>query len=225
MSSRDTQKNSNKRTDRQLAGQSSLTQCMSIKDEYISKKVTFDMQDSLDDKIDRLTLMMSKLTTEDDNQNKQFKPRIYQNKWRGQPRNFTIEIVMFREIIKIDIGQIAEIEGHQTEVEVSIDRIIEEDCIMLITLELIIEEIISEICRIIEVKVLKVDMEGNIKMIILEELGVGLETGNIQAILEGMIEVVVGLDQVQEPALIGIELVAINIGNMIILLRTVQLHK
>ena len=33
---------------------------MNIKDGYISKKVMFDTQDRLDDKIDKLTSMMSK---------------------------------------------------------------------------------------------------------------------------------------------------------------------
>ena len=69
--------------DRQLAGQSFSTPFMNIKDRYISKKVTFDMQDGLEEKIDRLTSMMSKLTTQDDSQNKQFKP-----KRRGQTKNF-----------------------------------------------------------------------------------------------------------------------------------------
>ena len=45
-------------------------------------------QDSLDDKIDKLTLMMSKLTAQGDNMNKQFKPKIYQGRQRGQSRNF-----------------------------------------------------------------------------------------------------------------------------------------
>ena len=36
--------------DRQLAGQSSSASFMNVKDGYISKKVTFDMQDGLDDK-------------------------------------------------------------------------------------------------------------------------------------------------------------------------------
>ena len=67
------------------------------------------------------------------------------------------------------------------------------------------------------------DTEGIIEMITLEEVEVGLGTDSIQIILEGMIELVVGLDQVQELALIGIKLNAINVGNMIILLRTVQL--
>ena len=49
--------------DRQLAGQSSSTQFMSMKDSYNNKKVTFDTQDGLEDKIDRLTVMMDKLAT------------------------------------------------------------------------------------------------------------------------------------------------------------------
>ena len=32
--------------------------------------------------------MMSKLTAQCNNQNKQFKPNIYQGKWRGQSRNY-----------------------------------------------------------------------------------------------------------------------------------------
>ena len=68
------------------------------------------------------------------------------------------------------------------------------------------------------------DTEGTIETIILEEAEVGLGIDNIQIISEGMTEVVVvGLDQVQEPALIDIELDPISVGNMIISLRTVQL--
>ena len=36
-----------------------------------------------------------------------------------------IEIIMIKDIIKIDIDQIVEIEGHHTEVEASMDKIIE----------------------------------------------------------------------------------------------------
>ena len=74
--------------DRQLAGQSFSTLFMNIKDGCINKKVTFNIQEGLYDKIDRLTSMMSKLTAQDGNQNKQFQPMIYQSKWRGQTRNF-----------------------------------------------------------------------------------------------------------------------------------------
>ena len=90
---------------------------------------------------------------------------------------------------------------------------------------MITEEIILEICKIIEVKSLEVDTKGIIEIIILEEVGVGLEKYNIQIISEGMTEIVVGLDQVQEPVLIQIGLDAINVRNMIILLRTVQLDR
>ena len=45
------------------------------------------MQDSLDDRIDKLTSMMSKLTAQDNSQNEQFKPKIYQGRQSGQSRN------------------------------------------------------------------------------------------------------------------------------------------
>ena len=56
--------------DRQLAGQSALTPFMKMIDGYNSKKVIFDTHDSFDDKIDWFTSMMSKLTAQDNNQNK-----------------------------------------------------------------------------------------------------------------------------------------------------------
>ena len=71
----------------------------------------------------------------------------------------------------------------QTEVEVCMDKVIEEDCIILITMEMTIEETVLDIYKIIEVKILEVDMEGIIEMINLEEVEVGLETDNIQVIL------------------------------------------
>ena len=73
--------------DRQLAGQFSSTPFMSIKDNY-NKNVTFDTQHGLEQKIDKLTVMMNKLFTMDNGMNKQFKPQIYQSKRRGQCRNF-----------------------------------------------------------------------------------------------------------------------------------------
>ena len=66
--------------DRQLAGRSLSTPIMSIKDSYNNTKVTFDTQDRLEDKINRLTVMMAKLATKDNGINKQFKPQIYQRK-------------------------------------------------------------------------------------------------------------------------------------------------
>ena len=61
---------------------------MNIKDGYVSKNIIFDTQDSLDEKLDRVTSMMSKLRTQDDDQKKQFKRKIYQSKRRRKTRNF-----------------------------------------------------------------------------------------------------------------------------------------
>ena len=73
--------------DRQLAGQTSSTPFMSIKTGF-SKKVTFNMMDSIEQKIDKLTVMMVKLVMEDEGQNRPFKPRVYQsNRDRGQKRH------------------------------------------------------------------------------------------------------------------------------------------
>ena len=45
------------------------------------------MTDGLEQKIDKLTVMMGKLVTRDEGQNRQFKPQVYQtNKNRGQTR-------------------------------------------------------------------------------------------------------------------------------------------
>ena len=52
---------------------------MSIKDSH-NKKVTFDTQDELKGKIDRLTVMISKLAARDNGSNRQFKPQIFQSK-------------------------------------------------------------------------------------------------------------------------------------------------
>ena len=68
---------------RQLAGQTSSTPFLSIRDNS-SKKVTFDMTDGIDQKIDKLTLMMGKLVTNVKGQSKPFKPQVYQsNRGRG----------------------------------------------------------------------------------------------------------------------------------------------
>ena len=72
--------------DRQLAGQTSLTPFFNLKEGY-SKKVIFDMMDDLEQKINKLMVMMGKLVTEDEGQNRQFKPIFYQsNRGRGETR-------------------------------------------------------------------------------------------------------------------------------------------
>ena len=73
-SGRNSEKNINKiKIDRQLARQSSFTPFMSIKDNY-NKNVTFDTWDGLEDKIDKLTVMMAKLAARDNGTTRQFKP-------------------------------------------------------------------------------------------------------------------------------------------------------
>ena len=73
--------------DKQLAGQTSSTPFMSVKDRF-SKRVTFNAVDDLEHKKDRLTVMMGKLVTEDEGQSKPFKPQVYQpNRGRNQNRD------------------------------------------------------------------------------------------------------------------------------------------
>ena len=107
---------------------------------------------------------------------------------------------MIKEITRIDIGLIGETGKHHIEVEVSMDKAIEEDHITVIITAILEKD------KIMEDKIIEVDKEGIIDAIILEEVGVGL-------------------DQVQELAPTEIELDAIIVGNMVILLRTVQLCK
>ena len=71
--------------DKQLAGQTSSTSFMSIRDSQ-SKRVLFNMSDNLEQKIDRLTVMMGKLVTEDKGHPKPFKPQVYQSN-RGRYQN------------------------------------------------------------------------------------------------------------------------------------------
>ena len=72
--------------DIQLVGQSSSTPFMNIHEEH-NKRVTFNMTDGLEQMIHKLMVMMGKLVTKDDGQNRQFKPQVYQtNRGRGQIR-------------------------------------------------------------------------------------------------------------------------------------------
>ena len=73
-----------KKIDKQLAGQMSSMPFMSIRDSQ-SKRVSFNTPDHLEQKIDRLTVMMGKLVTEDKGHPKPFKPQVYQsNRGRSQ---------------------------------------------------------------------------------------------------------------------------------------------
>ena len=126
-------------------------------------------------------------------------------------------------IIKTDIGQIVEIAEYHSVIEYKMDRITE-TTIEVLSEEQILEEMCDQI-RIIEVKIIEVDREEIIEMIITKEEEVGLGIENIQIIPEGMIEIMVDPDQVRKLVPIEIKLDGINVGNMIILLRIVQLQK
>ena len=62
---------SKEKIDKQLAGQTSSTPFMSVRD-GLNKRLTFNATDNLEQKIDRLTVMMGKLVTEDKGQPKPF---------------------------------------------------------------------------------------------------------------------------------------------------------
>ena len=87
----------------------------------------------------------------------------------------------------------------QLDIELTTYSIIEEHCNTLIIIEITLEKKILEEHKIIQVKVLELDIEAIIEMTTLEEVEVGLGKDNIQVILEGIIEaVVVDQDQAQD---------------------------
>ena len=131
--------------DRQLAGQSLSTPFMHIKNSYNNKKVTFDTQDGLEDKIDRLTVMVSKLAPNNGGTNKQFNPQIYQRKRRGLTRNFYDKHNYDQRNYQNGIDQIVEIEKSNLVVEFSMDKIIEVDQGMNKTIGMTLGEEILEV--------------------------------------------------------------------------------
>ena len=70
--------------DRQLTGQTSTSPFMSIR-EGTDKRVSFNTKDELGNKIDKLTVVMSKLAVKDSHERRPFKPQIYKS--RGQNRS------------------------------------------------------------------------------------------------------------------------------------------
>ena len=123
---------------------------------------------------------------------------------RGEYRHetFMIDVVMIKEIIKIDIDQTVEIGEYHLVVEYSMDRIIKIALGLTRTIEMTSgEEIIKGIwdqIKITEGKIIEVDKEEIIKVIIMKELGVGLKKDSIKKTSEETTEVVVvDLYQVQ----------------------------
>ena len=71
--------------DKQLTGQTSTSPFMSIRDEK-DRRVSFNTREELGDKIDKLTVIISKLAAKDSHERKPFKQQIY--KCRGQNRAY-----------------------------------------------------------------------------------------------------------------------------------------
>ena len=71
--------------DKQLTGQTSTSPFMSVKD-GTDRRVSFNTKDELGDKIDELTVVMSKLAAKDSHGRKPFKPEIYKSRSYGQGR-------------------------------------------------------------------------------------------------------------------------------------------
>ena len=71
--------------DKQLTGQTSTSPFMSVRDRT-DRRVSFNTRHELRDKIDKLTVVMSKLAAKDSHERKPFKPQIYKS--RGQNRSY-----------------------------------------------------------------------------------------------------------------------------------------
>ena len=98
--------------------------------------------------------------------------------------------------IKICIDQTDEMGKCHIEVELSMDKTIEEGHSIIKIIEVTLGEVILEVCKITEVKMLEVDIEVILRMTILEEIEVDPEKDSTLVTLGEMIEAVVDQDQV-----------------------------
>ena len=76
--------------DKQLMGQTSTSPFMNIIDET-ERTLSFNARDELGDKIDKLTVMMSRLAAKDSDNKRPFKPQIHNSGGsypQGQNRNY-----------------------------------------------------------------------------------------------------------------------------------------
>ena len=67
--------------DKQLTGQGSAYSFMNITD-GTDRRVSFSARDELGDKIDKLTVAMSRLAGKDNHEKRPFKPQIYKSRVR-----------------------------------------------------------------------------------------------------------------------------------------------
>ena len=164
--------------------------------------------------------MMNKLTAQGNNQNKQFKPKIYKGKWRGQSRNY-YDQGNYQNRYRLNSGDRRtslrgrgqygqNYSGRPQYVNVYMNDFRRDNV---------------RRTQNYRGKNFRGGYRSNNRN---DNFGRGRSRSrgkNIQAILAQMIEVVVGQDQVQEPVLTETELDVLSVGNMIILLEAVQIHK
>ena len=159
--------------DRQLTGQTSNSPFMNIRD-GTDKTVSFNTKDELGDKIDKLTIMMSKLVVKDSHERKSFKPQIYKS--RGQSRSHDCRVYQTRPNNR----------NRRYDMKIAQDRVIK-----VIDSEKILEEIIDRILgRGIEVKEIIVTIDLGI--------GIGQETEILQGVREGT-GALIAVDPDQDP--------------------------
>ena len=76
-----------KKLDKQLTGQCSANPFMNIR-EGMERKVSFNTRDELGDKIDKLTVAMSRLAAKDSHEKRSFKPIIYKSRCQNRSNNW-----------------------------------------------------------------------------------------------------------------------------------------
>ena len=166
--------------DKQLTGQNSASPFKNVRDGTESK-VSFNTRDELGDKIDKLTVVMSRLAAKDSHEKRPFKPQIYKS--RGQIGLITGKV--FR------IGQIVGT-GDSTQV-VGPDKTIE-------------TVIFKEMLEGMENKILEEDIEV-IEIMIIIEVGIDQDKGHSQEVtLVAEIEAQITVDLGQVPELVQIEI-------------------
>ena len=100
------------------------------------------------------------------------------------------DVIIIREMTGIGIDQTADIEEFHLVVEYSVDKIRETDQGMNRIIRMTLGEETLELMweciriRILEDRIIAVDIEELIGMRIMKEVGVGLEKGNIKVILK-----------------------------------------
>ena len=165
--------------DKQLTVQTSTSPFMSIR-EGIDKRVSFDTRDELGDKIDKLTVVMSKLAATENHERRPFKPQIYKVGDR------------IGLMVKEDIRQ-----DQMIETGVMVQTAIQDEITGVIDSEEILEEIAGRV----------VEKLTEVKGMVTTTIEIGTHQGreHLQETIEGIeVLAMIGLDQGPELVQIGI---------------------